>query len=65
MDNKEQYGKPDYMLTPLNPQKCEHILVRKNASEVGCLNCPNGWIDNGRFIIDDGKLTGILELASK
>lgn len=59
---EKQYGKPDSELIFLKDNKCEHFYIRKSASDIGCNNCYNGWIDNGKFDIQDGKIVEIKEI---
>ncbi len=54
----EPYGKPDTEVVTLNPTKCDHFFIRKNATDIKCANCPSGWIDNGKFILENGKIIG-------
>lgn len=39
--------------------KCEHFIERTSPTEVKCKQCHTGWIDMGRFILHEGKITSI------
>ena len=59
MDDKKQedmYGKPDTTLSTFSTDTHEHFFIRKNATDLGCTKCTNGWIDGGEFLAEEGKL---------
>ena len=51
------YGAEAQVVT-VQPTKCDHFFYRYNATDIRCSNCPTGWIDEGKFIIEDGKILG-------
>jgi hypothetical protein len=63
MDDKqveEQYGKPESQVIELKPVACDHFFVRKTHNEFGCSRCSNGWFDNGRVVIENGKILKVI-----
>jgi len=52
--NRRLFG-ADTSISPVAVDKCQHTrLKRVSASEVQCA-CGAGWIDNGRWTIDNGR----------
>lgn len=50
--------KPEEFITDIKSNKCEHYFIRKNATDIECSTCHSGWIDLGKFILEDGKILG-------
>lgn len=54
--NAESYGMDIDRLE----KRCPHNAVKRiTATEVQCMSCHMGWIDQGRFILDGTTLKGI------
>lgn len=59
-ENRKRFEAETHSVDITNLNKgCSHFFVRKSPTDVGCKLCPVGWIDGGRFIIENGKLIGI------
>lgn len=42
------------------PKPCNHFFIRVTAVEVGCSHCANRWIDQGKFVLDNGKILHVI-----
>ncbi len=60
-ENRKRFQAQTHIFEIKDFHKCSHVFYRISYSEVRCKNCTAGWIDNNRFIIEEGKLTGVKE----
>jgi len=58
---KESSGelKPESEVFTISPIKHKHYFIRTSATEFGCRDCFNRWIDGGAFIFENGKFVGV------
>lgn len=62
--NRERFGAVTHTLDlkSLKENKCLHSQVKRiSTQEVKCQLCSMGWYDEGKFVIDKGKITKILK----
>lgn len=53
--NRERFD-AETTISEVQPIACEHYFIRKTATDVGCKNCNNGWIDMGKWKVEKGQL---------
>lgn len=58
-ENRERFGADMSAVDVTTLPSCDHVVKRVRPIEVVCIKCSSGWVDMGRFIIKDGKITGI------
>jgi len=54
-NNKERFD-ADSTGVILDPKKCDHYFVRIASTTVECRDCTAGWVDMGKWKIEDGKI---------
>lgn len=49
-ENRERFSAQSDALDPAKITGCTHDIVRKNAVEIVCKKCGNGWFDQGKIL---------------
>lgn len=56
LENNRKRFDAEMTIAEGEPKKCKHYFVRQTATQVGCKNCGNGWIDMGKWKVVKGEI---------
>lgn len=56
-DNRQRFEADSTNVSNQMPGKCQHYFQRVNSTSVECRNCRMGWIDLGRWKVENGKIS--------
>ena len=55
-DNNREKFEAETTVVEVPSKPCKHYFVRKTATQIGCKNCTNGWIDMGKWKVEKGAI---------